>query len=74
MNRIMCLPFVGTQVDKLPTAVDKMTELLNDLPEAQAQFDMSQQSLIKRLESDWTTNDKVYWVYQTALKRGGITI
>lgn len=62
--------FVGTQADKLPTAVDKMTELLNDLPEAQAQFDMSQQSLIKRLESDWTTNDKVYWAYQTALKRG----
>lgn len=58
--------FVGTQADKLPTAVDKMTELLNDLPEAQAQFDMSQQSLIKRLESDWTTNDKVYWAYQTA--------
>jgi zinc protease len=43
---------------------------LNDLPDAQAQFDMSKQSLIKRLESDWTTNDKVYWAYQTALKRG----
>jgi len=62
--------FIGTQADKLPSAVDKMSELLNDLPKAQQLFDMSKLSLIKRLESDWTTRDKVYWSYQNALKHG----
>lgn len=62
--------YVGTQADKLPLAVDKMTELLNNLEKSDQQFDMSKQSIIKRLESDWTTGSNIYWSYLRAQKLG----
>ena len=64
------MAYVGTQADKMQTAVTEVSKLLNDLPEAQRNFDLSKQSLLKNLESDWITRDQVYWAYQRAQKRG----
>ncbi len=60
--------FVGTQANKLPQAVDKISDLLNNLEKSDQQFEMSKQSITKRLESDWTTGSNVYWSYLRAKK------
>jgi zinc protease len=62
--------YVGTQADKMETAVTEVSKLLNDLPEAQKNFDLSKQALLKGIESDWITRDQIYWAYQRALRRG----
>ncbi len=62
--------FVGTQADKLPLASEKLKELLTDLPKAEQLFDMSKTSIQKRLESEWTTRQSVYYSYRRAQKLG----
>jgi len=64
------IAYVGAQADKMPTAISEVSKLLNDLPEAQKNFDLSKQSLLKNLESDWITRDQIYWAYQRAQRRG----
>lgn len=62
--------YVGTQADKLKTALVEMDKLLNDMPEVPQQFEGARASVIKTLESDWTTRSDMYWAYDRALKRG----
>lgn len=69
-ERFNVLAYVGTQSDKMETAVTEVSKLLNDLPEAQKNFDMSKQSLLKGIESDWITRDGIYWAWQRAQRRG----
>ncbi|MFN8276639.1 MAG: insulinase family protein [Chitinophagales bacterium] len=64
------LAYVGTQADKLPTAVKEMSALYNDMPEAEKQFNMSKESMLKNMESDWVTRANIYWRYRAAAKRG----
>ena len=47
-----------------------MFELMNDMPEAQMQFEASKEAVIKKLESDWTTGSSVYWSYERAQNLG----
>jgi predicted Zn-dependent peptidase len=69
-ERFNVLAYVGTQADKMQTAVTEVSKLLNNLPEAQKNFDMSKQSLLKGIESDWITRDQIYWAWQRAQRRG----
>ncbi|MES2621809.1 MAG: insulinase family protein [Bacteroidota bacterium] len=62
--------YVGTQTDKLKTALAEMNKLLNDMPEVTQQFEGAKESVIKTLESDWTTRSDIYWAYDRAKKRG----
>ncbi|MFN8310039.1 MAG: insulinase family protein [Chitinophagales bacterium] len=62
--------YVGTQADKLPTAVKEMSHLYDEMPMAEQQFNMSKESMIKNMENDWITRDDVYWAYRRAAKRG----
>ncbi len=62
--------YVGTQTDKLKTALAEMSKLLNDMPEVKQQFEGARASVIKTLESDWTTRSDMYWAYDRAQKRG----
>jgi len=62
--------YVGTQADKMKTALAEMDKLLNNMPEVPQQFEGARQSVIKTLETDWTTGEDIYWAYDRALKRG----
>lgn len=62
--------YVGTQSDKLRTALGEMDKLLNNMPEVPQQFEGARASVIKTLESDWITGADIYWAYDRALKRG----
>lgn len=62
--------YVGTQADKLGTALAEMDKLLNNMPEVPQQFEGARASVIKTLESDWVTRADIYWAYDRAQKRG----
>lgn len=62
--------YVGTQGDKLNTALMEMKKLLNNMPEVNMQFEGARENVVKTLESDWITRDAIYWAYDRALKRG----
>jgi predicted Zn-dependent peptidase len=62
--------YVGTQADKLKTALDEMNKLLNDMPEVPQQFEGARASVVKTLESDWITRADMYGAYERARKRG----
>ena len=62
--------YVGTQADKLKTALAEMDKLLNNMPEVPQQFEGARASVIKTLESDWITRSDIYWAYDRAQKRG----
>ncbi|MBL0309974.1 MAG: insulinase family protein [Bacteroidetes bacterium] len=62
--------YVGTQADKMKTALFEMNKLLNDMPEVPQQFEGARASVVKTLESDWVTRSDMYWAYDRALKRG----
>ncbi len=62
--------YVGTQADKLKTALGEMKHLLNDMPEVPQQYEDARESVTKTLESDWITRSDIYWAYDRARKRG----
>ena len=62
--------YIGTQSDKLADAASAMFELMNEMPEANMQFESAKEAVIKQLESDWTTGMNVYWKFEKAKKLG----
>ncbi len=62
--------YVGTQSDKLKTALTEMNKLLNNMPDVPQQYEGARQSVVKTLESDWITGDDMYWAWDRAKKRG----
>ncbi|MBB00248.1 MAG: peptidase M16 [Saprospirales bacterium] len=62
--------YVGTQADKLSDATAAMFELMNNMPEAEMQFNAAKEAVIKKLESTWTTGSSVYWEYESARDLG----
>jgi predicted Zn-dependent peptidase len=62
--------FVGTQADKLKDATGALLELMNDMPQAQKQFDLAKESIIKKIETERIIKTKKFWTYQRNLDRG----
>lgn len=62
--------YIGTQADKLSDATSAMFELMNNMPEAEMQFNAAKEAVIKKLESDWVTGSSVYWQYEKARDLG----
>jgi predicted Zn-dependent peptidase len=62
--------YVGTQGDKLNTALLEMNKLLKEMPQVPMQYEGAKENVMKTLASDWITRDAIYWAYDRALKRG----
>ncbi|MFT7588436.1 MAG: zinc protease [Limisphaerales bacterium] len=62
--------YVATQVDKMPEAIGAMSELLNDMPRADQQFEAARESVLKRIETDRVTKSSIFWNRESALRRG----
>ncbi len=62
--------YLGTQADKLNDAVDALLELLNNMPEAEDQFQKSKLAALKKIESDRITGQSVFWTYLGYQKLG----
>lgn len=62
--------YVGSQVDKLPLAVEAMMELMNDMPKAEGNFDSAKDAALKKIETRRVKDRNLFWSYQSALRRG----
>jgi predicted Zn-dependent peptidase len=62
--------FIGTQADKLNDAVEAMLKLMNDMPQADAQFEGAKTSALKVIASTRITKDNIYWSWDAAQRRG----
>ena len=57
------LAFIATQNDKLKQAVEAFDEIINDMPESQAAFDIAKESMINKLRTKRVVRDQVLWNY-----------
>ena len=55
----MYYAFIATQNDKMKTAIEAFDEIINDMPESQAAFDVAKEALISRMRTDRTTGTEV---------------
>lgn len=62
--------YIGTQVNKLPEAIDALSTIVNDMPVSEAQIENARQSVMKRIETSRTTGPNVYFSAQSAKRRG----
>lgn len=62
--------YVGTQSDKLKTALSEMNKLFNNIPNVPQQFNGAKENIIKTLESERINGEDIYWQYDLAQKRG----
>ncbi len=62
--------YIGTQADKLDQAATAMKDLMNNMPEATAQYEAACDAALKKIESDRIVGQSVFWSYQRAKKRG----
>ena len=51
----MYFAFIATQNDKMKTAIEAFDEIINDMPESQAAFDVAKEALISRMRTDRIT-------------------
>ena len=69
-NDNLVYAYIGTQANKLPQAVDAMLELLNNMPEAEEQFNNAKDAALKQIASQRITKSDIFWNYESLLKRG----
>lgn len=62
--------FVGTQADKMQMAIEAMLEIMNNMPQAEEQFNASIESVTKQIESERITRANIFWSYENAKRRG----
>ncbi|MCT4629177.1 pitrilysin family protein [Winogradskyella sp.] len=63
--------YIGTQANKMEQAVDAMMELMNNMPEAEQQFNAAKETALKKLAAQRITKSNIFWSYER-LKRLGI--
>ncbi len=66
-NYIMA--YVGTQADKLGEAVSSMSEIVENMPEAEEQFNAAKEAIIKKIESERITKTNIFWSYERAKRK-----
>jgi zinc protease len=62
--------FVGTQADKLEESLFEMINILNNMPEAEKQFELAKQGIVSKIESERLIKTRVFWDYLDAKDRG----
>ncbi|APG64451.1 peptidase M16 [Tenacibaculum todarodis] len=64
------MAYVGTQANKLEQAVDAMMDLMNNMPEAEKQFNAAKASTLKKIAAQRITKSNIFWTYESLKKRG----
>jgi predicted Zn-dependent peptidase len=55
--------YIGTQSDKMATAMDLMKELLTNMPKSEQAFTMSKEYVLNNLRSSRLTKSSIFWSY-----------
>ncbi|EDP95833.1 insulinase family protein [Kordia algicida OT-1] len=64
------MAYIGTQANKMPQAVDAMLSLMNDMPEAEEQFNAAKEATLKKLAAQRITKSNIFWTYERLQKLG----
>ncbi len=64
------MAYVGTQANKLEQAVDAMMDLMNNMPEAEKQFNAAKEATLKKLAAQRITKANIFWSYERLQKLG----
>lgn len=64
------MAYIGTQANKMPQAVDAMMELMNNMPEAQEQFNAAKEATLKKIAAQRITKSSIFWNYERLQKLG----
>lgn len=62
--------YMGTQANKLPQAIDAMLHLLNNMPQAEEQFNAAKEATLKQIASRRITKENIFWTYERMKDRG----
>jgi len=64
------IAYIGTQANKLPEAVDAMLDLMNNMPEAEKQFEDAKTATLKKIAAQRITKSNIFWKYEGLKNRG----
>jgi predicted Zn-dependent peptidase len=64
------LSYIGTQSDKLPEATAGMQALLNEMPQAEANFANAKESIINSISTERITKSDILFDYERAKRLG----
>ena len=62
--------FIATQNDKMKTAIEAFDEIINDMPESEAAFNIAKEALISTLRTQRITGRRILYSYQNARELG----
>lgn len=62
-NTYTYLAFIATQNDKMQKAIEAFDEIINEMPESEAAFNIAKESLLARLRTQRTVKENVLWSY-----------
>ncbi len=57
------LAFIATQNDKMKQAIEAFDDIINNMPESEAAFNLAKEALITQLRTQRTVKDDVLWTY-----------
>ena len=69
-NSNYVMAYIGTQANKMSEAVEAMMDLMNDMPEAEEQFNAAKEATLKQLASQRITKSNIFWNYERLQKIG----
>ena len=61
---------VSTQADKMQAAMEAMLEIMNNMPQAEEQFNASLESVLKQIESERIIRSNIFWNYESMKRKG----
>ncbi|MCR9183059.1 MAG: insulinase family protein, partial [Flavobacteriaceae bacterium] len=62
--------YIGTQANKIEEAVEAMMELMNNMPEAQEQFNNAKDATLKQIAAERITKTNIFWSYERLNRQG----
>ena len=61
---------MGTQADKMQQAIEAMLEIMNNMPQAEEQFNASIDAVSKQIESERIIRSAIFWNYENVRRKG----
>lgn len=62
--------YIGTQANKMPQAVNAMMDLMNNMPDAEQQFNAAKEAALKTIAAERINKTSIFWSYEALKKRG----
>jgi predicted Zn-dependent peptidase len=62
--------FIATQNDKMRSAIEAFDEIINEMPESEAAFELAKKEILANLATQRTIKEDVLWAWIAALDMG----